>query len=480
MSINPQSSVPGTRHFSRFDTLVIAVIIVLVVGIGVTVALGDRVGVTLQRVAPLGMARTTNRITMQFSEAMRRDSVEERFRTEPAMTGAFSWSGNTLIFQPDEAMTPGGNVNVVLASGAVSDSGRMVLSEYQYGFTIQQPRVAYLSPAVTSDTTPINIWIADPADPSAAQQVTFSPSGVYDFAISPDGSQVAFAEDTTAGNNDIKLLNLETGALEQITNCPDSACTTPVWRPDGNMIVYSRVDFNSDMAQQGVGTSPPRLWVLDLTSRPVATRPLFSDLQILGFDAQWSEDGSKIALYDRSSASILIYNFDGGNIIAIESLNGGAGALSPDGTQLVYEEVATAQEGYSFRPYLNLINLASNEQILISDPDEGFSDSAPVWRPDGQMLAFARQDPSFAQNEQIFLYNPNTDEEERMTDDPRYINGFFVWDPTGTQLVIQRFPRSSESMQSPNGGLPEIWTLNVETRELTQVAVNGFIPQWVP
>jgi Tol biopolymer transport system component len=351
-----------------------------------------------------------------------------------------------------------------------------VLSEYQYSFTVRRPRVAYLFPA---NDAPQNIWVADPADPSLVQQVTFSPSGIYDFAVSPDGSKIAFAEsNSNTGTNDIKLLDLETGGLEQLTNCIDASCTTPVWRPDGNMIVYQRVDFNSDL--EGVGSSPTRLWVLDLTSRPVQTRPLFSDLQILGFDAQWSSDGGQIALYDRSSASILIYDFNQGGILAIESTAGGSGALSPDGRKIVYTEMSQPTDGFTVRSYLKLINLATNEQTYLSSPEQGFDDSHPVWRPDGRMLAVARRDESFARGEQIVLIDPVTGAEQRLTDDPRYLNGYFWWDPTGTQLVIQRFPLLDQNMQPDNSGLPEIWTLDLTTGALAQVATNGFIPRWVP
>jgi Tol biopolymer transport system component len=467
-----------TRHFSRFDLVVLAVMAVLLGGIGVTLLLGDQVGVTLQRVGPLGTARSTSRMTIQFSEAMNHASVEERFHTEPEITGVFSWSGSTLIFQPDAAMTPGQEVNVVLQSGPVSETGREVLSDYRYTFTVRRPLVAYLYP---SDNPPQNIWIADPADPSSARQVTFSPSGIYDFAVSPDGSQIAFSESNAeAGTDDIKLYNLESGALEQLTNCADASCTTPVWRPDGSMIVYQRIDFNSDMAQQGVGNSPPRLWVLDLTSRPVQTRPLFSDLQILGSGAQWSADGSKITLFDIASFNILIYDFTQGSTTALPTTSSEPGSISPDGTRIVHSELTQPSDGFTIRPYLILSNLSTNEQTLISDVEQGYGDSWPRWRPDGQALALARRDPSFSLGDQIMLYDPATGEQERLTDDPRYSNSFFRWDATGAQLVIQRFPLFDENMQPNNDGQAEIWTLDVATRTLTKVAANGFIPQWVP
>ena len=473
-----------TFHFSRFDLVVFAVMAVLLAGIAITLLLGDQVGVTLQRVGPLGTARSTSRITIQFSEAMNQSSVEERFRTEPEIAGTFTWSGNTLIFQPDEAMSPGQEMNVTLQSGAASETGREVLSDYRYSFTVRRPMVAYMYPANASlsadDASAPNIWIADPADPSSARQVTFSPTGIYDFAVSPDGTQIAFSESSNTGTDEIKLYNLETGSLEQLTNCADSSCVTPVWRPDGNMIVYERIDFNSDLAQQGVGNSPPRLWILDLTSRPVQTRPLFSDLQILGTGAQWSADGTKISLFDSSNFNLLIYDFTQGETIAIPTTSSEPGALSPDGTQIVHSELTQPSDGFTIRPYLVLANLSSNEQTFISDVEIGYGDSWPRWRPDGEALALARRDQSFSLGDQIVLYDPTTGEQQQLTDDPRYSNSYFRWDATGTQLVIQRFPLLDEDNRPNNDGQAEIWTLDVTTGTLTKVATNAFIPQWVP
>lgn len=462
-------------RLTRFDLTVLTAIALLISSIGVTVILGDRVGVTLERVTPLGTARSTSRITLQFSEMMNRATVAERLRFEPALPGTISWMTDTLIYTPDEPMPPGNTYTAILDAGAQSESGRLVLSEYQFSFTVRTPRIAYLFPA---DDFPQNVWMVDPLDPDRPEQITFSPTGVYDFAISPDGTSIAFAENNPDGTNDIKLLNLETGALTQLTNCPDSACTTPVWRPDGNTIAYERIDFNSDLAGQ-VGNSPTRIWILDLTVSPPTTRPLFSELQILGFNAQWSGDGSRIAVYDASTGTILVYDFNESTLIGIPSRSGSSGALSPDGRRLVFPET-TIIEGSGARTYLRVANLDTSEVTYLSTPDDGTDDRRVQWRPDGEMLAVSRRNEAEIRGTQIYLVDPVTGAAQRLTDDPRYANDFFWWDPTGTQLVIQRFPELDENMQPNNLGRPEIWTLDTQTGEMIRAAVNGFVPRWVP
>jgi Tol biopolymer transport system component len=461
---------------TSFDRVVLVAIVLLLLGIGGTVLLGDRVGVTLVRVAPLGTARSTSAVTIQFSEPMNRETVEQRISLEPEATGSFSWNGSIVSFRPDSPLEPGQAYTVVLAQGAQSQEGRAVLSEYRYSFTVAQPRVAYLAPA---DSAPQNVWVAELGNPDSARQVTFSPTGVYDFGVSPDGSQIAFAENNDLlGTHDIKLLDLTTGGIIQLTNCQQSDCTTPIWRPDGRVIAYNRVDYNDDIGS--ATTSPTRVWLLDLTTTPATTRPLFADLQILGYSPQWSANGRRISVYNRDEG-ILVYDFDSNNISAIPSRSGSSGALSPDGTRVVFRELIIA-EGTQARSYLQIADLSASELRPLSSPEDPIQDELAEWRPTGESLAIARryQDERYTRGAQVYLMDPADGSVRQLTEDPRYANAFFSWDPTGTWLVIQRFPELDENMQPNTEGRPEVWTLNVDSGEFIQLASNVYHPRWVP
>ena len=105
--LNPPSSPVSTRRFTPFDRTVFAVLALLILLILVTIALGDRVGVAVESVTPLGEAHSTSPITIRFGERMGQASVTERFRTEPALEGEFAWRGTMLTFHPDEPLAPG-------------------------------------------------------------------------------------------------------------------------------------------------------------------------------------------------------------------------------------------------------------------------------------------------------------------------------------------------------------------------------------
>ncbi len=478
MSNERIQSRPLNPSLSRFDSMVILVILALVVGIGLTVILGDRVGVQIIRTAPDDLASSTARVVIQFNEAMDWDSVTQRISFSPPVEGDYSWSGTTLRFLPTTALTPGSDYTVTLKADSQSVDGRKVLEDKIFTFTIRTPRVAYLMPA---NTAPQNVWVADPADPSTAKQVTFSPSGILNFDASPDGTRIAFAErNTSTGTSDIKLLDLENGALQQLTNCPDSDCNSPVWRPDGTMIAYHRIDLNSDLTN--VGTSPTRVWLIDLSTTPATTRPLFSDSQILGYNPEWSADGKRVAVYDNNSQGILVYDFDDeGSTTLIPTRNGGSDiSISPDGTKVVFPNLII--ENASARSNLLMADLTTNQVIELSNPSEPLDDATTAWSPDGRYLAIARRylDDRFTRTRQLYLMDMQDQSVVPLVMDERYFNGFFSWDPQGTSLVIQRFPELTEDNQPNNEGTPEIWTYELDTQTLVKVATNAYLPRWVP
>lgn len=480
----------GAR-FSRFDRAVLLVIAGLLLLLGAILLLGDRIGVTINRVGPLGQsARSTSPIILTFSESMNRDALpdyltvsEVRPGTDPQsltesdrlsqIEGSIVWTGRTAFFRPAAPLTPGASYVVTLAPGFESDQGRAVLSEYRFGFSVRRPRVAYLAPA----TGIPNLYIVDPAAPGQPQQISSSPSGIWDPNVSPDGSMIAFSEkNTTSGTSDIKLINLETGELRQLTNCQDADCTAPVWRPDGQVIAYQRVDFNSSLPD--VPVSPTRIWLLDMNTG--ATRPMFSDTQVLGFGLMWSRDGNRASLYDYSTPGILLHDFTTNETTIIPSQYGSPGIPSPDGQRLIYPEVVLSEA--QARSYLRLVDLTTMTDEPIANPDEPIDDDNAAWSPDGTRLAIARRylDERYTRGRQLYLMDVATREIETLLFDEHYMLGFFSWDPNGNALLIQRFPDPVALNDPENRGIPELWVLEVNTGALTKVADDAMFGRWLP
>jgi dipeptidyl aminopeptidase/acylaminoacyl peptidase len=462
---------------SRFDQIVLGTIMGLLIALLAVIALGDYVGVRVLRATPQGEAHATSWITLQFSEEMDRPSVEARLHLEPEVAGSFQWNGPTLIYRPAAPMPAGDSFAVVLEPGAESLTGRQVLTEQRFDFTVRSPQVAYLAPA---NESPQNIWLVDPGDPDSARQVTFSAGGIFNFDASPDGTRLVYAEHNDSGTIDLHLLDLASGESSLLLACPDADCTTPAWSPDGTQIAYERMTYNTDL---NLGASPTRVWLLELggarAETPATTRPLFNDPQVVSYGPVWSPDGSRIAVYDSRSGGIMIYTFATDDELLIPTQHGSVGAFSPDGTRMAYPNLLLA-EGTT-RTYIGLADLDSRAITTLTDPADPIDDERAVWEAGGQTLIVARRylDERYTPGRQLYRVAVATGDAKPLIVDAGYYHGYFEFDPGRTRLVLQRFPQPGESPTDAQI-VPEIWVYNTNADSLIQVASNAFLPQWVP
>lgn len=467
-------------RFTRLDVTVWSICLGLLAATLLTILVGDRVGITVLSFSPSGIISSTSPVVIRFSQIMNRDSVIQHFQVQPAITGTFSWNGTVMTFTPTVAWQTGLEYTVTLKSGAESESGRQVLNDLQFTFNVRYARIAYLSPA--DNSAPSNIWIASLMNPSDMQQITFSPTGITSFDVSPTGSQIVFAErNGSTGLSDIKMLDLETDALVQLTNCVDNRCEHPRWSPNGSIIAYERIDFNTDLgnvglpfANTGLASSPSRIWLINLTSEPLTNYLLFADNQKLGYLPVWSAHGNQIAVYDRSIPGVRIYDFVQNQEISLPSLYGVPGFLSPDGTQLILPEVARDETGMN--PHLQIIDLATRQSTSLSTAADRVSEQMAAWRPDGRAIVIARRNLSNGNGgDQLYLVDAATLQTRPLIMDMNYVNEFFSWDPEGVRIIIQRSPRNEFETSAPG-----IWMYNTGTNQLLLVAANAFNPRWVP
>jgi len=463
-----------------FRIAVLTVAVLLLLGIALTIARGDRVGVRLVRAAPAEETHSAGSLLFQFSAEMDRPSVEERLLLEPAVAGEWLWNGPTLRFKPTLPWPPGESYTVTLSAGASSRWGRPMLQEARLEFHIRQPRVLWLGPA---DQPPYQIYIAEIDVPENARPLTDVPGGVYDFTVSSDGLQLVYSAATAPGEpHELFLLDLASAAHHQLSQCAleDADCTRPVWRPGRRQLVYERVELNRQLAE--VSASPTRIWLMDLTGTP-RTRPLFSDNQQLGHSPQWSADGSTLAIFDPSfpEAGIVVLQPDRGEDAQfIPSNSGSAGGLSPDGSRIFYPEIQVLGDAVR-----TILRQAVLEEAVITDftpANLAVDDTAAVWHPDGRRLLLLRRydGERWTHSPQLYLLDLPTDEMQVLVFDGHYNVSDLSWDAAGTMILMHRFPILDESGQYNSAGLPEIWWYEVESGTLQRIARNGFHPRWLP
>lgn len=353
---------------------------------------------------------------------------------------------------------------IVLAINNLGDPARM-------GAT-----VAYIYPAM-GDVS--NVWFSSVDDPSNQEQVTFTDYGIYDFAVSADGQYLAYSERIEpTGLHEIMLMNLNNRQITQITNCvaDEADCRAPTFRPTGNAIAYERLNTNTGV---GTGIGVTRIWLADLSSVPYDNQPLSQDDNFVGYQPTWAADGNSLAFYssDIANPGILVYNFNPNagdqTLKFVPSLNNAVGALSPNGSQLVFPEYNRRPDGNAYS-YLRIADLEGLEFVDLTNPEDNIDDIQSQWFPNGEQIAIVRRytDERYSQGFQLYTLDLRDMGVQPLLVDEAYSHGFFSFDATGTMIVLQRF-------QLGGNNAVGVWVLNVETNTLTQMIENAFHPRWV-
>src|SRR5437763_5801348 len=322
---------------SIFDRAAVLAVVALGLIVAVTVVRGDRVGVQVTRATPDGKAGRGSVIAIQFSEAMKRDTVAERLSFTPALPGAMAWSSSRLIYRPDQPLVDGAHYTVNLQGGAEAEGGRKLLDALRFSFTVVGGRVAYLAP---EDGNVRDVWMRDLSG-GEPDQLTHSMFGVLAFDVSPDGGKIAFSEKKDTGTAaDLKILDFDTGEVRPLAGCAEFVCTNPVWSPDGNRVAYERLSYNA--VEPGFAISSTRVWLADLSTSPPGTRPLITGSQTPpNYRPRWSPDGQRLAvsrlplLPDRNPG-ILVDSLADESTMFLQTRFCNLSTFKPDSHQLVY------------------------------------------------------------------------------------------------------------------------------------------------
>ncbi len=459
---------------SRLDRLDIGVglaILALLGAIGLTLLSGDRVGISVRRLAPQGLASSQSVIQVTFDEPIDPESVVGKLRLEPETEGILSAAGNQLQWQPRVALQQGQTYTVHLAEGVRAQSGRLLLQAYTWEFRVRAPQVVFMAPV---DNPVQNLFLIDPNIPQAApQQITFSELGVLSYDVLPDGSRIVYSELGEMRTAHLRVYDLRTNSTLTLLECPTAACTTPAWRPDGSMVAFERSDLNLDT---GTGPGAPRIWLVDTNTG--IPRPLFADNQRLGYSPRWSPDGALLASYDANIGGIVLFDFENNRERLIRTPQGEVGQFSPDGRWLFFPKIIQLAGTTRYVAHFVLVDVQSEllvQRDLIPDSDPN-NDVELAWLPDSRRLIATRRPPEITtmQGAQLHLLDLETGAATPLVTDPDYSSGQVTVSPNGEQLAFQRFALGQ------SGARPQIWLYDLKTGDLRLLANNATLPRWLP
>jgi len=321
------------------------------------------------------------------------------------------------------------------------------------GLAAAVPSAAQVGNGKIALSNTVGIYTAN----SDGSGLVFSRAG-YGPRWSPDGSLLAFSRDE---GNAVHLLVMNADGSGERTLAPDaSLLSLRPWSPDGTEIAYLGRDDVYVVPSAG-GTSR-RLTFDGGTARPV-----------------WSPTGSHL-VYSRwnlpnGQSALFVVDANGGTPTQITS--GGPDfieepAWSPDGGEIAF--VRGDNDGTG----LFLVHPDGSGVRKVADIAGGGVD-APAWSPDGTAIAFStavnyRYSPYSVQGREIFIVNADGSGQQRLTEGaPRYwTDSSPVWSPDGTQILYDRYRDRQRPYTMNSDGTCE--------RKLVPDLDEGWSASWQP
>ena len=454
---------------TRFDRIVLSVLTGLALLITAVILNGDQLSLEVVDIVPAPEAdRISTRATIQvtLSEALV-DVPETAVTLDPPIPGTVSIQGTQLHFRPDVPLAANSSYRVTIAAGIVGENGHQLEEPLSWQFQTGQPRILYIS---WDDEAADQLYLADVDGATVTRTpLTQTVADVLDFAIAPDGSQIAYAILRDGGAADLWLVRSDGSDNRELLACPEAACSQAQWLPDGRRLIYERRNIPAPGAPPG----NPRLWWLDVATGE--TVPVFQDSQMLGLYPRVSDDGQWLSFVSPIDQGIQIYNLADGSGILIPNQMGSPAVWHPQGESLLITNINTSSTNWSVE--LTSVDLVSEATTVLSQPmpgEESVDDSAPAVSPDGEWVAFGRKQPRTPMGRQIWVMRADGTEALAITNDPQIHHGEIAWSPDGRFLLYQQY--NLDELYAK----PAVWLIEIATGERTEIAAPGTLPAWLP
>jgi len=264
------------------------------------------------------------------------------------------------------------------------------------------PGTDYLLDLDTGEMTPLPNGIAGSADAFS------TPQG---YAVSPDGSKLAYADWTDKnGNYGIFVRDLNEDYSQLVTYSSDvTHALSPAWSPDGSKIAY--IGFHEDYATGGEhqGANLRDVFVVDLATNestqltfaePDPAKPDWTPWD--AYSPAFTPDGASIVYYTNrwvsrgplgtSEEETRMVPVAGGKSVRVTV---DISQLSPDGTLLIYGCGWTGERGWYVENVGRVDDPSSMcvanadgtaERVLV--PHQGDAIVGGDWSPDGTRIAY--------------------------------------------------------------------------------------------
>ena len=451
----------------RFDRIILGVLVVLGLIVGALALAISLRGAAVVSTLPVegGVIGSYGEIQIEFAQEMQVATTQAAFTIEPLVTGTFHWEGMSLWFKPDQAFRPGVAYVAHLGTGATSRDGRRVRKEITWHFKVRSPEVAYLK-LVNGETG--EVWRQSEGG-GEGRQLTRTDGKVSGYGVSVDGEWIAYSAGNGSGGIDLWLVDRQGGSARLLVECGKDWCTAPAWSPDSKRIAYSREGTGGE---GGSANGIPRIYTVEVSSGKSA--PLYTDNTITGTEPAWSPDGTRLAFYDLGAGGIRVLDLETSKESIIKTSMQDTGSWSSDGSQLLYALPQVINEILVVSIYQLNLGTGEGKPVLGQDNLGQIDYGLPAWSPDGEWVAVGIRLAGTTESRQLLLERLDGTQPQEITKTPVYNYAAYRWDPWGTALVFQRFP------QGQSGGEPDVGVWDRATGNMTILAENSAMPEWMP
>lgn len=436
-------------------------------------------------------------IRFTFSRPMEPASTEARFHIRPEVEGRLLWEGQDLVFEPHTALAPDTGYTITLEEGAESEGGGALQEAHSWTFHTRTPGVLYLGR--TQPGLDIRqLFLATPGGGEAVQ-LTDHPLGVWDFAVQPQGEEIAYSVLRGDGGSDLWRMGRDGDDPRLLLACPEAACLNPAWAPVPFEDAGGRWELAYERRELLAGApnldpNAGRIWLLDLEEGE--ERPLF-DYDVPLHSPVWAPSGPRLAYVSPVLPGIEVHDLGTEDLQQFGNQWGAEPVWSPDSQRLVVPELMLAGESL----VVHLIRLDLHDEAMVDISGDGVSedaehthsddetqeaagtgvkDVAPAWSPGGGWIVFGRQyldDERWTPGRQPWLTRPDASEAYPLLEEPMADLFAFAWRPDGAALVYLQTDLSEGYQPVPD---VSVWVFDLVQREPVLVAGEGILPAWLP
>jgi tricorn protease len=239
---------------------------------------------------------------------------------------------------------------------SISSDGKTIVYEEDFGL--------WKLDTATGKSTAIPIKIASDDKENNIETITVH-NNADSYDLSPSTKRAAVSV-----HGEIFSIATDKGDIQRVT-ASFSRETDPAWSPDGKWIA-----FISDKSGRD------EVWMAHEDSTGLKK---ISDADTEKRDIQWSPD-AKALIYAASDHKLYRYDLESGKTTSIASGQAGnvVGArFSPDAKWIAYSKLDN-----DLRPHVYVIASTGGTEHHVGNDDLLFSETTPVWTPDGKRLLF--------------------------------------------------------------------------------------------